>query len=270
MPAFAVNDGTGAMIHYEVHPGLVPETIFFIHGNVASSRWWYPSQEFWQSQARGKDLQGSLIYAEFRGCGLSSKPKKDSEVDMHVFADDFIQLLRGLDIGPVHIVGHSTGGLIAALMMAKAPELFKKAVFLDPVGAEGVRFDTSMVGKFAQMQVNKDLVGLVLGATIYGNNPESEFFKTVVVEDAFHSVKNLGHLVLKALDGLDVRADVAKITQPVLVLHGEHDELLDRNASEKMASLMENARFRIIPGQGHCANVEAPEKFVKLVQDFLF
>lgn len=270
MPNFTVNDETKATINYEVHPGLAIENVFFIHGNLASNRWWYPAQEFWQQSSKGKNYTGSLIYAEFRGCGLSSAPGSDADVDMHLFADDFIALVRSLNIGPVHLVGHSTGGLIVPLMLAKAPELFIKAVMLDPVSAQGVTFDPKMIGAFEQMKVDKDLVGVVLGSTIHGNDPDSVFFKTVVVEDAFKAVKSVGHLVLKAIDQFDVREEVSKIPHSVLVLHGEHDNLLDVNESRKFAALIKNAEFRILEGQGHCMNVEDPEKFVKTVQQFLF
>ncbi|WP_374031786.1 hypothetical protein [Bdellovibrio bacteriovorus] len=44
------------MIHHEVVDGLVPESVFFIHGNLASNRWWYPAQEFWEKHAAGKTI----------------------------------------------------------------------------------------------------------------------------------------------------------------------------------------------------------------------
>jgi pimeloyl-ACP methyl ester carboxylesterase len=37
-----------------------------------------------------------------------------------------------------------------------------------------------------------------------------------------------------------------------------------------MAALFVKGQFSIIPGQGHCTNAENPEKFVSLVQNFLF
>lgn len=258
------------MINYEIREGLVPEDIFFVHGNLASNRWWYPSEEIWKNETAGKNHKGGLIYAEFRGCGKSEAPKDISEVNLHTFADDFISLIKSLNREPMHLVGHSTGGLIVALMMAKEPGLFKKAVLLDPVGARGVTFDRSMISAFEQMKVDKVLTAAVIGSTIYNNNPETDFFKKVIVEDAFHAVKTVGHWVLEALDGLDIREDVKRVPNEVLVLHGEHDHLLAMEESKALADLFSNGTFRVLEGQGHCANVESPEKFVNVIRGYLF
>ncbi|WP_374077048.1 alpha/beta fold hydrolase [Bdellovibrio bacteriovorus] len=258
------------MINFEIKEGLVPEDVFFIHGNLSSNRWWYPSEEFWKKQAAGKNYKGALIYAEFRGCGKSTAPKDASEVNLHTFADDFISVIKKLNRGPMHVVGHSTGGLIAALMMAKEPGLFKKAILLDPVGAQGVTFDRAMISAFEQMKQDKNLTAAVIGSTIHNNNPETDFFKQVVVEDAFHAVKTVGHWVLEALDGLDIRGDMKKVNNEVLVLHGEHDKLLSMDESKALAGLFSRGKFQVIEGQGHCANVESPEKFVNITRGYLF
>lgn len=269
MATFAVNDGTGAQLNYDVFPGLLPETTLFLHGNLASNRWWIPAREVLEKKAQGKNLKGSLIAAEFRGCGKSSAPKSEAEVDMRVFARDFLALVRKLDVGPVNLVGHSTGGLIATLMLSMAPELFKKAVLLDPVGARGVTFDHSMIAAFEQMKIDRGLVSVVMNGTIHGNDATSDFFNQVVVEDAFSSVKTVGHLVLKALDGLDIRRDVAAVQHPVLVLHGEVDGILPIADSRELASLLSHGRFEELKGCGHCANVENPMLFVERLESFL-
>jgi 3-oxoadipate enol-lactonase len=156
------------------------------------------------------------------------------------------------------------------MMMAKAPELFKRAVLLDPVGAKGVTFDQNMIQAFEQMKTDRNLTAVVMGATIYNNDPMSEFFQKVLVEDAFKSVKNVGHLVVKALDGLDVTTTLKSVKNPTLVLHGEHDQLLPVDDSRAYTDIMPKAQFREIAGQGHCTNVENPSLFVQNVKDFLF
>lgn len=268
MGFFQVSDGSGAQIHFEILEGLVPVDTLCIHGNMASTKWWGPAAQVWKQAPLSKN--GALILVDFRGCGQSTPPRSQKDVAMDLFAEDFIALVRSLKRGPMNLIGHSTGGLIAALMLEKAPELFNKAVLLDPVGAGGIRFDDSLTGAFEQMKTNKELVAIVLGSTIYQNDPQSEFFKTVVVEDAFHAAKTVGDKVLRALDGLDVRSRLRTVKHPVLVLHGEHDQLLPMADSKELAALMSNSKFEVIQGQGHCANVENSEKFVKITSEFLF
>ena len=270
MKTFEVNDGSGFKMNYEVIPGVLPETTLFLHGNLASNRWWYPAEKIWSQKAKGQNLKGSMILAEFRGAGKSSAPRGQEDICMHRFAEDFIALVESLNLGPIHLVGHSTGGLIAALMLAKAPQLFKKAIFLDPVGATGVTFQDAMTEAFEQMKVSKELVEVVMGSTIHNNDPKSDFFRQIVVEDAFHAVKTVGVGVLRALDRLDIRGECSKITHPVLVLHGEHDQLLPMADSQAMAKLIPNGKFQIIEGQGHCTNAENPAKFTELVESFAF
>lgn len=258
-----------AFLNYEIVPGVVPEDILLIHGNLASNRWWQPAVEAWRRNARGRALGGSLILAEFRGCGKSPAPRSEAEVDMRVFARDYLALLKDLGRGPVHVVGHSTGGLIATLMMALQPSMIKKAVLLDPVGARGVTFDASMIGAFERMKTDRDLVSVVMNSTIKDNDPSSEFFQKVIVEDAFSAVKTVGHLVLKALDGLDIRQEASEISHPVLVLHGEHDAILPLADARELAEILCNGTFEILAGRGHCANVEDPKTFVERTDRFL-
>lgn len=268
MALFTTNQNTN--INYDLFSDLVPTTTLFLHGNLASNRWWMPTVETLQKQKGSKALKGSVICAEFRGCGGSSVPKSEDEVTMKNFANDFIQLVRSLNLGKINLVGHSTGGLIAAMMLAEAPELFDKAFLLDPVGAEGVKFDSAMIQAFEAMKLDKNLTGVVIGSTILNNNPDTPYFKDIIVEDAFKSVKAVGHLVLKALDGLDVRASLQAVKNPVMVVHGEQDVLLSRTESEKLAALLPNGKFEVLAGCGHCANVEKPELFVEKFSRFLY
>ena len=273
MQMFEVNDGSNCKIHFERKDGILPETTLFIHGNLASNRWWYPAQEKWIAKAKALKagaLQGAMILAEFRGCGESSAPNSQAEVDMHNFENDFIGLVRSLKLGKINLVGHSTGGLIAGLMLAKAPELFAKAFLLDPVGAQGIKFQNGMEEAFVAMKTDKALLSAVMASTIYNCNQTSDFFRQIVVEDAHRAVNNVGSMVLKALDGFDARAELAMVQHSVMVCHGEHDTLLPMEATKELAALFKNGKFQVIPGHGHCTNAEDPGLFTDRVDQFLF
>lgn len=271
MALYTVKDGTGAQINYDICESVAPKNVFFIHGNLASNSWWKPFQSEWlKMHGRGYG-KGSFLYAEFRGCGKSSAPLNEYHVQMERFADDFISLIKDTGRAPFHLVGHSTGGFIAALMLSKAPHLFERALLLDPVGPHGVKFDPSMIAAFDQMKIDRELVATVIGSTVKGNDGTDSFFRNIIVEDAFRSVKSVGHLVLKALNEANIEKLVSTIPHPVLVCHGQYDQLLPKQDSVLMAQLIPNAKFYEIPNQGHCTNLENPKLFAQILgQEFGF
>ncbi|MCX7675149.1 MAG: alpha/beta hydrolase [Bdellovibrionaceae bacterium] len=253
----------GLKYHYEIRSAAMPFDVAFIHGNLASRRWWYPMAEH-LPKLHSRPTQGRLIFLEFLGCGLSEAPRQPSDVDMPLFARDFDALLRSIDFHG-GVVGHSTGGLIAALMLSLGSKIYKGGFLLDPVGAKGVTFDDSMTAAFEAMKQDKNLTATVIGSTIHGLDPKHPFFQEVIVEDAFLAVKQVGAWVLQALAGLDIQEDLKKVDVPVWVTHGEFDQLLPKSDSQAMAALMARARFFEIPGAGHCLNYENPKEMAEWV-----
>lgn len=264
---FEIDSSHQLQMHYQIIRNATPRTTFFIHGNLASNHWWYP---YLNELDFSHKYPGDIILAEFRGCGKSSPPVDESEVNMVQFAQDFLKLILHLGYEEkINLVGHSTGGNIAALMLAMNPSLFHRAVLLDPVGPRGVKFDDKMIATFERMKQNKQLVSSVLGMTIY-KNIETEFFKKVITEDGFTAVKAVGHLILKAFDGFNIVDKVKSIPHPTLVLHGELDNILALSESQYMAEIIPQGQFYKIPQQGHCLNLENPKLFKQLLHSFLF
>src|SRR4030042_1454122 len=69
-----------------------------------------------------------VVTVDNRGMGLSDRPHTPYTIEM--MADDTIALLRQLDLGPVHLVGHSMGGLISQHVALKSPELLRSLVLM--------------------------------------------------------------------------------------------------------------------------------------------
>jgi pimeloyl-ACP methyl ester carboxylesterase len=259
----------GLSMHYEIRPGLVPENTLLIHGNLASNAWWEPAAEIWKGRSAGAGFQGALILAEWRGCGKSEGPRDEAGLGMDVLARDYVELLRRLRIARADVIGHSTGGLIALLAMAQAPELFRAAVLLDPVPPTGARLSPELLAAMAQMSRDRELCATIMGGAIRGNDPNSPLFRRIV-DDAFGVHPLIWQGVPRALDGIDFRTEAAGVRRPVLVLHGEHDPILPIAESEALAKILPQGRFERLAGQGHSCNVENPARFVEAVDRFLW
>jgi 3-oxoadipate enol-lactonase len=88
--------------------------------------------------------------------------------------------------------------------------------------------------------------------------------------DAHNVDEKIWHGIPNSLKSIDIRKDLKRIRQPILVLHGEHDQVLPMAGSREIASSVPYGEFMEIKGQGHSCNVENPRKFVDLICDFLY
>lgn len=255
-------------MHYEVFDNLVERDTIALHGNLASNAWWQPTVEA-LSREKSSAKKGRLILAEWRGCGKSTGLGDESELNLREMADDYNGLLRSLAIKDACVVGHSTGCLIALYAMRQAPELFSRALLLDPVGATGVQFGPEMYAAFTQMSQDRGFCATVMGGTIHDAQIDPGLMERIV-DDAFGVHPLVWHGVAKMLHTADFRSEVPMIQQPVLVLHGEHDALLPKENSKALAEMLPNGKFLELAGRGHSTNVENPDLFVKHLKQFLY
>lgn len=266
----ALIDLNGYKMNVDVTPGVLPLDTIFLHGNLASNTWWEPSLEIWKSQASSRPgMEGRLIATEWRGCGKSEAPRTEAELNPSVLADDCIALCAKLGIKKACLVGHSTGGIVALFAALKAPELFDRIVLLDSVGATGVQFGPEMYAAFTQMSESREITAAVMAGTIHENNSASPLFARIV-DDAFNIAKINWHGVPKALHNVNISAELPKIQNQILVLHGELDPIIPVDTAKVLAAGLPHARLEIVKNHGHSLNVEDAALFVSKVNDFLF
>lgn len=67
----------------------------------------------------------------------------------------------------------------------------------------------------------------------------------------------------------DLSGQVHHITVPTLFFHGDKDRLVPPEASHRAASRMVQARMVLVPNCGHWAQLEAHDRFIAEVDDFL-
>ncbi|WP_127104477.1 alpha/beta fold hydrolase [Pararhodobacter zhoushanensis] len=108
MPTLALSDVT---LHYEIDGSGPP--LMLIAGTASDSASWGPlvaplAEHF------------TVIRPDNRSTGRTTP--QDAPLSLEHWADDALALAAHLDLGPVAVVGHSLGGMIALRMAATAPE----------------------------------------------------------------------------------------------------------------------------------------------------
>ncbi len=187
-------------------------------------------------------------------------------LDLVLFYRSFIESTVG---EPVHVLGHSTGGMIAAEIAAIAPQDVRKLVLVDSFGL------------WLDHQPTIDPFGSasrVLRAKWHDPDQRPDPEPTLFVEDPDDP---LGAVVAEAQNratatkfmwpipdrGLRRRSQYIKA--PTLVIHGASDGLLPVSYAEEMVSLLVDARLHIIANAGHYPMIEQEAQFVTVVEDFL-
>lgn len=256
-------------MHYEIFPKRASMATLFIHGNLASNRWWMPALEIWKPRPNAKDAAGPLLLGEWRGCGKSSAPRSIDELQMDVLARDYVELLQSLNIAKVNVVAHSTGCLIALFAMLREPERFHRVVFLDPVTAKGLQLGPEMRAAFLQMGRDRAFCQTIMASTIHNVDQTSPLFQGLV-DDSFGVAPLIWEGMPVVLSKVDIRNEVRALKHPVLILRGESDPLIPKEDCLELAALLPQAQFQELKGHGHSCNVEDPRLFVELASTFLF
>jgi proline iminopeptidase len=68
---------------------------------------------------------------------------------------------------------------------------------------------------------------------------------------------------------MDLRPQLGKIKVPTLVLVGRHDFITNVAMAEEMVKHIPNARLEVFEDSGHFALVEEPEKFYRVIKEFV-
>ncbi|KQQ40525.1 chloroperoxidase [Duganella sp. Leaf126] len=253
MDSVITEDGT--RIHFKDW-GSGPAVVFS-HG-------WPLQGDAWEDQMFFLASHGYRVIAhDRRGHGLSSQPWGGN--DMDTYADDLATLLDALDIREATLVGHSTGGgEVARYLGRHGSARVKKAVLVGAVPPQMVTsatnpgglpmdvFDGIRAGVLAdRAQFFKDL-----SMPFYGyNRPGAKVSEGV--RDTFQAqgmqcgIKN-AYDCIKQFSEVDYTEDLKKIDVPVLVVHGDDDQIVPIDASGKAsAKILNNARLVIYEGAPH-------------------
>lgn len=254
-------------------------TILFIHGLLGS-------HQSWAHLVDMLDTEHRLLAPDLFGHGASAKPRGDYSLGAH--AATLRDLLDLLGIERVTLVGHSLGGGIAMQFSYLFPERVDRLVLvasgglgrsLSPLlrlptlpGAEWVlpliasrwvsRRAEALARPFAGLGKRKggsDVTETWHGFTSLGDADSRRAFLATT-----RSVIDPGGQTVTAHDHLPLASPV-----PTLIVWGTRDRLIPAWHATAAHEAMPGSRIELFEGAGHYPHLDEPERFAKLLADFV-
>ena len=272
--AFPVPDGVdvvglparvGTLTAYRAEPasGEPRGVVLFVPGFTGSKedfRTFVPllAERGWQTWA----------YSQ-RGQADSAAPADPAAYSLDAFASDAVEVAALIGGGrPVHLIGHSLGGVVARAAAIASPASFASVTLLcsGPHGWPGRHQDTTdTVAAHGSIGLwNRDNPHTV-GLPDDRLTPDEAFLR---LRAARTSSDNLlaGAEILRTQP--DTTAELRATSLPALVAHGEFDDAWPIDDQRDMAVRL-GARYAVIPGGAHSPQLEAPAATAATLDDFL-
>jgi non-heme chloroperoxidase len=256
----------GAQVFYKAWGDKNAQPVVFHHG-------WPLSGDEWDSQVLFFLSHGyRAIAPDRRGHGRSSQTDTGNEMD--TYASDVAELVRALDLKNAIHVGHSTGGGEVAHYVARAePGRVAKAVLIgavppimlktaaNPGGLPLEVFDgfrAALAANRAQFFID------VPSGPFYGFNRRGANVSQGLIDNWWRQGMMGGakaqYECIKAFSETDFTEDLKGIDVPVLIMHGEDDQVVPIDDSARLAiKLVKNGTLKTYPGLSHGMAATHPE-----------
>lgn len=271
-PQVSVVKANGAdLAYYEEGKGA---PVVFVHGAVGDLRFWEPQRTAFKKSHR-------FVTYSLRYHGKVPWPDDGKQYSTETHAADLAALISGLKAGPVHLVGLSYGGLLAAIVATKEPQLIRTLTLAEPA-LFGLLAEFPD-GKPALEQWSRDSApmtaalksGDTLGATkllvalVTGESP-GNFEKTppglrqVLIDNA----RTLP--LLFAAPMASVSCDALRgVKVPTLIVRGQRTPEFFAKINELAGRCVAGSRLAVVSGASHAMSYDNPSGFNDAVLDFI-
>ncbi len=183
------------------------------------------------------------------------------QYDIGDMALDTANLLDALDVGPAHVVGVSMGGMIGQTVAARYSDKVRSltSIMSTTGSAKHGQPARSTLLRLAQKPATaRDAVAARhvamfrhIGSRGY---PFDEAETRLAGERAFdraHDPDGVGRQLAAIMKSGNRTREVAQITAPTLVIHGDDDRMVHATGGAATAAAIPGARLESIPGMGH-------------------
>jgi 3-oxoadipate enol-lactonase len=222
------------------------------------------SLEMWDGQLALAE-RFRLVRLDHRGHGRSPVPPGPYEIED--LARDVLALLDALEIERASYGGLSIGGMVGMWLGANAPERIERLVLLCTSAhlppASGWQERAAAVREAGTVEVIADaVVERWLTPGFAAEHPElrAELRAMLVATDPEGYAASCG-----AIERMDLRAELARISAPTLVISAADDPATPPEHQALIAGSIAGARLATVTPAAHLAAVERPEAVNELI-----
>ncbi len=236
--------------------------LVFVHGAAGSHDNWHPQVKYFSDRFR-------VITYDVRGHGKSGG--SDRKYSCALFADDLNALLTTLGIEQPIIGGLSLGGMVSQEYAVKYHENLAGLILADTAVATALTwtdklqkwsFPASLVKWYIR---RKDPEDYARWSFKYFNMKEE--IREYLIQEQLRMNQAEFLKLIDAIYGFEL-LDLASIKVPTLVVLGENERKAVFPHADKMIELIEKSKKVIIPGAGHASNLENPQEFNRVLNEF--
>lgn len=226
-----------------------------------------------------------VIFFDQRASGRSSSNIDPESVNLDAFIRDIDGVLRSYGIEKANLMGHSWGGLLAAVYAARRPESMRSLMVVEPSPA------SSEIQGRAQPRLTKEdeaARDAILASESFANGEPSAYedLFRVFFGPGFHDRTKVAELTLtfpssfrdqsrllqqglgKDFASYDFHDELAAVKCPTLIVAGDaSDNLVE--GTQAIHRAIGGSMLVEMGDCGHFPFVEQPEEFFAIVREFL-
>ena len=250
--------------------GAGPATIVFAHGFGCDSKMWRRLAPLFEDRFRTVvfDLVGS------GGSDLAAYDRRKYG-SLRGYADDLVEMLDELEMGPVIFVGHSVSAMIGLLASIEAPARFRAQVL---VGSSPCYVnDLDYVGGFSRDEIDGLLETLetnYLGwsstmAPAFMGAPEQPELGAELADSLSRNDPDIARHFARVTFLADHRADLCKSTVPALILQSREDLVVPGEVAHYLHRHVPNSSLELVDNIGHYPHLSASADCLRAIDTFL-
>lgn len=253
-------------LHYVVDdysdPWRSAETILMIHGNAECGQAWYGWVPTLARTHR-------VVRPDTRGFGASTPMPRDFKWSLDRVIDDFLVLMRSLEVERFHLVAAKFGGTIARRFAARCPEQVRS---LTVAGTPPPAWDRLGTTPSAAAQELEQLGVEGWARKNMGGRLGSRF----PPEGVRWWTQMMGKTALSTMLGFsasmpytDIRADLPRIRCPTLVITTEGSALGSVEATRAWQTMIPSSELLVLPGDSYHVAASDPDRCAEATLAFI-